>query len=105
MSADATDAASASTAGNDSEDPPTEAPADGASLFGHDLTSALQGGALAVAVVFALVAAVGFYTSARRVIDVWVAHPYRPVFEMGFNLVVLLVMIALVATLAKRLSE
>lgn len=78
---------------------------DGPSLFDRDLVTALQGGALAVAVVFALVAAVGFYTSAQRVIRVWVADAYQPVFSMGFNLVILLAMIAVVAVLARRLTE
>jgi hypothetical protein len=77
----------------------------GSSLFDRDLVSALQGGALAVAVLFALVAAVGFYTSAQRVIRVWVSDAYQPVFSMGFNLVILLAMVAVVAALARRLTE
>jgi hypothetical protein len=77
----------------------------GSSLLDRDLTRALQGGALAVAVVFALVSAVGFYTSAQRVIRVWVADAYQPVVGMGFNLVVLLAMLAVVAALTRRLTE
>lgn len=76
-----------------------------AGLFDRDLTTAIQGGALAVAAVFALVAAVGFYTSAQRVIRVWVADAYQPVFTMGFNLVILLAMVGLVALLARRLTD
>lgn len=76
----------------------------GPTVFGNDLSTTLQGGALVVAVLFALVAAVSFYSSAQRVIDVWVAGPYRPVFTMGFNLVVLLAMIGVVVALVRRLT-
>lgn len=74
------------------------------SVFGEDLSTALQGGALAVALVFALISAVSFYVSAQRVIRVWVSSPYRPLFAMGFNLAVLLAMVAIVTALARRLS-
>ncbi|WP_255150528.1 hypothetical protein [Halorarius halobius] len=84
---------------------PISDPDRGLSLFGYDLSTALQGGALAVALLFALVAAVGFYASAQRVIDVWVAAPYRPVFTMGFNLAVLLAMVGVVTALTRRLSR
>ncbi|WP_255196802.1 hypothetical protein [Halorarius litoreus] len=88
------------------ESPPRQtADESGRSLFDRDLTTALQGGALAVAVIFALVAAVGFYTSAQRVIRVWVADAYQPVFSMGFNLALLLAMVAVVVLLTRRLTE
>lgn len=74
------------------------------SLFDRDLVTTLQTGALAVALLFALVSAVGFYNSAQRVIQVWVAGAYQPVFTMGFNLMVLLAMVALVAVLTRRLT-
>ena len=85
--------------------PPQTADDSGRSLFDRDLATALQGGALAVAAVFALVAAVGFYTSTQRVIRVWVADAYQPVFSMAFNLALLLAMVAVVAVLTRRLTE
>lgn len=98
MSTDA--AASTSESAPDSSDDST----DGGVLGDRDLREYLQGGALAVAVLFALISAVGFYTSARRAIDVWVATPYQPAFDAGFNLVVLLVALAVASRLVDRLE-
>jgi len=91
-----TDAANTGTEATDTDD--------GTSLDDRDLQTYLEGGTLVVAVVFGLVAAVGFYTSAGRAIDVWVAAQYQPVFDAGFNLVVLLVMLAVVSRLLSRLE-
>lgn len=85
-------------------DDPASSEAEGSVLADRDLREYLQAGALAVAVLFALISAVGFYTSARRAIDVWVATPYQPAFDAGFNLAVLLVMVAVATRLADRLE-
>lgn len=82
----------------------TDGPETDPLLGDRDLREYLQGGALAVAVLFALVSAVGFYTSARRAIDVWVATPYQPAFDAAFNLAVLLAMLAVASRLVDRLE-
>ena len=74
------------------------------SVVDRDLRRYLRIGGLGLASLFALVAAVGFYTSTRRAIDVWVVRPYQPAFDAGFNLVVLLAMLAVVVALLRRLE-
>ena len=74
------------------------------SVVDRDLRRYLQVGSLVLASLFALVAAVGFYTSTRRAIDIWVARQYQPAFDAGFNLVVLLAMLAVVAALLRRVE-
>ena len=74
------------------------------SVVDRDLRRYLQVGSLVLASMFALVAAIGFYTSTRRAIDVWVARQYQPAFDAGFNLVVLLAMLAVVAALLRRVE-
>lgn len=59
---------------------------------------------LAGLAVFALVAAVGFYTSAQGAIRTWVAPDFRPVVTAGFNLVVLLVVSAGLVRQVRRLA-
>lgn len=54
------------------------------------VTVYLHWGALAVLVCLALVATVGFYTSATATIGRWVTPAYQPLFRAGFNLVLLL---------------
>lgn len=82
----------------------TETTTEDSLLAGRSLREYLQGGALAVATLFALISAIGFYTSARQAIDVWVASPYQPAFDAAFNLAVLLVMLAVVSRLVDRLE-
>ncbi|MFB6117577.1 hypothetical protein [Halosegnis sp.] len=74
------------------------------SVADRDFQRMLETAGLAVAALFALVAAVGFYTSTRRVIDIWVAREFQPVFAAGFNLAVLLAMLAIVAVLLRRVD-
>lgn len=77
---------------------------DGTSLFDADgVTEYLQWGLLALLVVFALVAAVSLYGNVGRIIQVWVAEDYRPIFNAAFNLVVLLVAAAGIGTVLRRL--
>lgn len=73
-------------------------------LSDRDIRTYLQIGGLGVALLFALVAATGFYTSTRRAIEVWVSRPYQPVFAAGFNLVVLLAMLAVIIALLRRVE-
>lgn len=65
----------------------------------------LQWGLLALFVVFALVAAVGLYSNVGRIIRVWVAQDYRPVFHAAFNLLVLLVAALGVRMVLRRLRR
>ena len=59
---------------------------------------------LAGLAVFALVTAVGFYTSMQGVIRTWVAPDFQPVVNAAFNLVVLLVVSAGLVRQVRRLS-
>lgn len=59
---------------------------------------------LAGLAIFALVAAVGFYTASTSVISTWVTHEYRPLVRAAFNLVVLLVVGAAIVRQTRRLS-
>lgn len=57
----------------------------------NEITRYLQWGLLALFVLFALVAAVSLYENVGRIIRVWVAEDYRPIFNAAFNLLVLLI--------------
>jgi hypothetical protein len=59
---------------------------------------------LAGLAVFALVAAVGFYTSAQGAIRTWVTPEFRPVVSAAFNLVVLLAVSAGLVRQVRRLG-
>jgi uncharacterized membrane protein YcjF (UPF0283 family) len=59
---------------------------------------------LAGLAVFALVAAVGFYTSMQGVIRTWVSADFQPVVNAAFNLVVLFVVSAGLVRQVRRLS-
>ncbi|MFB6169452.1 MAG: hypothetical protein ABEJ43_11505 [Haloferacaceae archaeon] len=59
---------------------------------------------LAGLAVFALVAAVGVYTSVQGVIQTWVQPDYQPIVNAAFNLVVLLVVGAGLVRQVRRLS-
>jgi len=59
---------------------------------------------LAGLAVFALVAAVGFYTSMQGVIRTWVSPDFQPVVNAAFNLVVLFVVSAGLVRQVRRLS-
>lgn len=64
----------------------------------------LQWGLLALLVLFGLAAAVGLYTSVGRIIQVWVASEFQPVFNAAFNLLVLLLVAAGITGVLRRLS-
>jgi hypothetical protein len=59
---------------------------------------------LAGLAVFALVAAVGLYTSMQGVIRTWIEPDFRPVVNAAFNLVVLLVVGAGLVRQVRRLG-
>ncbi len=59
---------------------------------------------LAGLALFALVAAVGFYTSTQGAIRTWVSPDFRPVVSAAFNLVVLLVVSAGLVRQVRRLG-
>jgi len=73
-------------------------------VLDSNLRRYLQIGGVGLASLFALISAIGFYTSTRRAIDIWVAQQYQPAFDAGFNLVVLLAMLAVVAALLRRVE-
>jgi len=60
-------------------------------------------GALAVLVLFAFVAAVSLYTSVGRIIEVWAAEEFEPVFYAAFNLLAFLLAAAGISVLLRRL--
>lgn len=70
----------------------------------EDLVQYLEYAALAGFALFALVGAVGLYTSLGRVIGVWVAGEFQPVFRAGLNLLVLLIAVAGLSTVVRRLA-
>lgn len=90
---------------DESADENAEAESPEAAATGRDTTRYLYLGALGVLVVLAVVGLFGFYTSTSRVIEVWVAEQYQPVFSAAFNLVVLLAATAGIARLAPLLRE
>ncbi|MFB6194725.1 MAG: hypothetical protein ABEI80_01015 [Haloplanus sp.] len=64
----------------------------------------LNYGLLAGLLLFALVAAVGFYTAVSSAISTWVADEWRPLFRAAFNLAILLLTGAGIVWQARRLS-
>jgi hypothetical protein len=92
-------------AGAGGPDPAADTGRDRFPIPTSELDRYLQFGGLALAVVFAAMAAFGLYDSAHRVVDVWVTEPYQPVFTAGLNLVVLLLALGVVSVLVGRLSK
>jgi len=68
------------------------------------LRSYLVWGAVAVLFVFAVVAMAGLYSSVGRVIDIWIAPDYQPLFRAGFNLAVVLACATGLSVLVRRLD-
>lgn len=69
------------------------------------VADSLQWGALAAFVLLGIVAGFGLYTSAGRVIEVWVAGRYQPVVRTVFNAALLLVAAAGVSAVLGRLER
>ena len=62
----------------------------------------LKWGALLTLGVLAIVALAGLYTSLGSIIDVWVAHEYRPFARAGVNLAVLAAAVAGIVAMIRR---
>ncbi|PSQ58964.1 MAG: hypothetical protein BRD23_05530 [Halobacteriales archaeon SW_9_67_25] len=84
----------------------SEATEDGSSWVerGGKLSTYLVWGAVAVLFVLAVVATAGLYSSVGRVIDIWIAPDYQPVFRAAFNLAVVLACVAGLSVLVRRLD-
>lgn len=65
----------------------------------------LQWTVLAGLALFGILAAASLYTSIGRIIDVWVAPEFQPVFTAAFNLLVLLLVGAGISLLLRRLGR
>ncbi len=79
---------------------------------GADSSVAVEGlarylhlGAVAALSVLALIATFRLYASGSRAVSLWVSTAYEPLFQAGFNLVVVLVAVSAVAFLLDRLGE
>lgn len=64
----------------------------------------LQWALLGGLALFALVAAISLYLSVGRVIDVWIAPEFQPIFNAAFNLLVLLLSAAGISLLLRRVG-
>ncbi|WP_224448974.1 hypothetical protein [Haloprofundus salilacus] len=71
---------------------------------GRNVRTLLNYAALAVLVLFALVASIQLYTAVGGVIDRWVASEYRIFFRGAFNLVVLLLCVGGISLQLRRLD-
>ena len=69
------------------------------------ITTYVQWGALVGLLVLAMIAAIQFYTSASRAISLWITSEYVPIFQAGFNLVLLLLAAIGISLLTRRLSQ
>lgn len=62
-------------------------------------------GSIMLLSLIALVAVVGIYTNASAAINVWFAPAYRPIFQTGFNVVVLGIVGIGISVLLRRRFE
>ncbi|WP_224334298.1 hypothetical protein [Haloprofundus halobius] len=74
------------------------------SRSGRDVRALVNYAALAVLVLFALVASIQLYGAVNGVIDRWVASEYRIFFRGAFNLVVLLLCVGGISLQLRRLD-
>lgn len=87
----------------DGEERPTQ-PAP--SSFDVDtIRSYLVRGAVLLLGLLAALATFRFYSSASRAIDVWLAPRYQPLFQAGFNLVVVLAAIVAIVVITRRYRD
>lgn len=70
-----------------------------------DVEAYLYRGTLVLLVLFAVTAAFQAYISASRAIDVWISPDFAPVFQAGFNVVVLLAAVIGISLLLRRMGE
>ncbi|PSQ33475.1 hypothetical protein BRD09_00740 [Halobacteriales archaeon SW_10_68_16] len=83
---------------------PSDGETDGPSLGGDKLSTYLLWGAVVVLFVLAVVATAGLYSSVGRVIDIWIAPDFQPLFRAAFNLAVVLVCAAGLSVLLRRVD-
>lgn len=72
--------------------------------FGRGVDRYVLWGALLLSGLLATVAAFNLYFQVGTIIDVWIAGRYQPIFQAGFNLVVLLLAGFVAVTVADRLE-
>ncbi len=68
------------------------------------LPTYLVWGAVVVLFALAVVATAGLYSSVGRVIDIWIAPDYQPLFRAAFNLAVVLACAAGLSVLLRRVD-
>lgn len=68
-------------------------------------TTYVQWGGLIALLLLALIALVRFYASATEAISIWITQEYVPIFQAGFNLVVLLLAAIGISLLVRQLSR
>lgn len=69
------------------------------------LATYVEWGVLLVLALLSAIATLQFYSNVSRAIDIWVAREYVPLFQAGFNLIILLAAIVGISLLVRRLSE
>lgn len=60
--------------------------------------------AFGVLSILALIAIIRFYTASAQAISIWIAPDFEPLFQAGFNLVILIFAVAGVSVLGQRLT-
>ncbi|ERG99893.1 MAG: hypothetical protein J07HQX50_01047 [Haloquadratum sp. J07HQX50] len=60
--------------------------------------------AFGVLSLLALIAIIRFYMASARAISIWIAPDFEPLFQAGFNLVILIFAVAGVSVLGQRLT-
>ena len=68
-------------------------------------SQSVAGNATAVGNTEEAIASLQFYSNVSQAIDIWVAREYVPLFQPGFNLIILLAAIVGISLLVRRLSE
>lgn len=69
------------------------------------IRSYLVRGAVLLLGLLAALATFRFYSSASRAIDVWLSPRYQPLFQAGFNLVVVLASIVAIIVITRRYRD
>lgn len=92
------DAADRSPAGHAGDADP------GGALLGADFQRTLQGGAIVVLGLLATWATFQAYASASEAIGIWISDDFVPIFEAAFNVAVVLVALAGIVWLVRRLT-
>lgn len=108
--ADAPDASNAADPVDDANESPSVSvdrdggPAHGAIGDGRSLTELVQLGLLAILLLVIAIATFQFYFAAGAAVDRFVTRQYRPLFQAGFNLAIVLAAGAGLSVLVRRLA-